>query len=324
MPSGTSTLGWSLANWGTLPATWTSSSCTPSSIIYYAEDDDPDIPELFESCPSTTFDSCLPEPTDSDLIDDFLSNQRNVPYWSPGVNCPSGWEAVGSAARPSDGDVTSSGIFTVGAIPTGNWDIPDNDYIQLGFHDAFGALLDPSETAVACCPSSMTAGRNGICYSTLPDRDIRTVCIADFSNADGNLEFISTSWVWNGVTRTANIAVPTLTIPRTPTRTSSRTIDADETGDMVAATMQVPIYFVRRPGDGGGNGNGNGDGNSSDLDNNGSNGSGTSDADTVNETNAARGLHMQKGYTKDWGHLGGMLGVLAASLLAGAVLVLPW
>ncbi|KAL6231576.1 hypothetical protein BDW75DRAFT_38719 [Aspergillus navahoensis] len=316
MPSGTSTLGWTLANWGTLPATWTSSSCTPSSVIYYAEDDDPDIPELFESCPSTAFDTCLPEPTASDLVDDYLSNQRNVPYWSPGVNCPSGWESVGSAARPSDGDVTSSGLFTVGAIPTGNWDIPDNDYVQLGFHDAFGALLDPSETAVACCPSSMTVGRNGICYSTLPDRDIRTACFADYSNADGNLEFISTTWVWGGSTRTANIAVPTVTIPRTPTRTTTRTVEADETGDMVAATLQAPIYFVRRPGDD------DGDGSSSDSGNNGSDGSGSSDADTASETNAAMGLFM--GHNKAWGHVGGMTGVLAASLLAGIVLVVPW
>ncbi|KAL4974660.1 hypothetical protein BDW66DRAFT_81788 [Aspergillus desertorum] len=321
MPSGTSTLGWTLANWGTLPATWTSSSCTPSSVVYYAEDDDPDIPELFESCPSITFDTCLPEPTDSALVEDYLSDQRNVPYWSPGVNCPSGWQSVGSAARPSDGDdVTSSGLFTIGAIPTGNWDIPDNDYIQLGFHDAFGALLDPSETAVACCPSSMTVGRNGVCYSTLSNHDIRTACFADYSNANGNLEFISTTWVWGGTTRTANIAVPTVTIPRTPTRTSTRTVDADETGDMVAATLQVPVYFVRRPGDG----NGNGNGNSSDSGTNGSNGSGSTASDTASETNAARGLYMQVSYTKDWGQVGGMLGVLVVSLLAGIVLVVPW
>ncbi|KAL4900138.1 hypothetical protein BDW74DRAFT_171059 [Aspergillus multicolor] len=361
MPTTTSTLGWTLANWGTAPSTWTSSDCTPSPQIYYAEPDDDDIPELFASCPSTAYDSCLPRPSNTDLLDEYLSNQRNVPYWSPGANCPSGWKTVGSAARTgSADDVSSSGIFTVGAVQTGGWDfddVVDDDYIQLGLHDAFGALLDASETAVACCPSSMTAARNGLCYSTLPtpSSSITAACIADYSNADGNLQFTSTTWVWDGTTRTANIAVPTVTIPRTPARTSTRSIDADDRDDLVAATMQVPVYIVRKRGDDeGGAGNSSSNGNDSNDNGSGSNSTSTStstssssststsantggtDADSTSNsgsgssadsagetnTNAASALYLV--HTKGWGSIGGMVGVLAASLLAGFVLVVPW
>lgn len=151
MPTASTTLGWTLANWGSAPATWTrSSSCSQPSHIYYADNDVPSIPAMFESCPATTLDDCGPRPTNSDLVDNFLSDQRNIPYWSPGVRCPSGWTSVGAASRPSDGQVSTTGIFTIDALPTGSWN--DNDPIALGVQGALGALLDPSETAIACCP----------------------------------------------------------------------------------------------------------------------------------------------------------------------------
>ncbi|RDW72717.1 uncharacterized protein DSM5745_07889 [Aspergillus mulundensis] len=327
MPTASSTLGWTLANWGTAPTTWVSADCTPAPQIYYAEPDDADIPELFASCPSTAYDSCLPRPSNTDLLDDYLSNQRNVPYWSPGANCPSGWKSVGSAARTGSAeDVTSSGIFTIGALATGRWeldDILDDDYIQLGLHDAFGALLDPSETAVACCPSSMTPARNGLCYSTLPtpSSSITAACIADYSNANGNLEFTSTSWVIDGTTRSGTIAVPTVTVPRTPESTRTRSIDADDRDELVVASLQVPVYVVRREGDRQG-----GAGNSSSGGSDGSGSSNGSDAasETDTNTNAAGALRLGRTSTKAWGSVGGMVGVLAASFLVGFALVVPW
>lgn len=168
MPTASTTLGWTLANWGSAPATWTrSASCSQPSYIYYADDDVPSIPVMFESCPATTLGDCGPRPTNSKLVDDFLSDQRNIPYWSPGVRCPSGWSSVGAASRPSDGQVSTTGIFTVDALPTGSWN--DNDPIALGVQGALGALLDPSETAIACCPRYCTTRERSIpvCRSEL-------------------------------------------------------------------------------------------------------------------------------------------------------------
>ncbi|KAL4952191.1 hypothetical protein BDW69DRAFT_168275 [Aspergillus filifer] len=313
MPSSSVTVGWTFANWGTAPATYISSRCTPSPAIYYAETEDPDLPEEFVSCPATTYDSCFPEPTNTDLIDDYLNNQRNIPYWSPGVNCPSGWESVGAASRSGTADPVSTGIFTVNAVPDDPFDIigglPDaieDDLRALGYHDALAALLEPSETAIACCPSSMTVGRNGICYSTLPSQSISTACDAAFISLTGNVDLTSTTFVWHGSTRTG--WYPTSTIPRTPTRTATHTIDDDDRRELVAATQLGPIYLVHRPGD---------------EDNSGNNGSGNganSDSESADETGAASRLVLGQG--GDWAQVKGMLGVLAISLLAGMGLVM--
>lgn len=311
MPTASTTLGWTLANWGSAPATWTSSSCSQPSQIYYADNDIPSIPAMFESCPATTLDDCGPRPTNSDLVDDFLSDQRNIPYWSPGVRCPSGWTSVGAASRPSDGQVSTTGIFTVDALPTGTWSDDDNGDIALGAQGALGALLDPSETAIACCPSSMSVGRNGVCYSTLPSHSMSTACFADFGTRDPDLERVSTTFVLFGVTHTGNILVPTVTVPRTPTRTTTRTLDARETEELVAATLAGPIYLVHRPRDGDGNGDGNGNGN--DNENNNDSDSSNSDNDSGDS-----GSDQDNGASRM-----AMAGILALSLLAGMALV-PW
>ncbi|KAL4805642.1 hypothetical protein BDV18DRAFT_139578 [Aspergillus unguis] len=309
MPSQSSTLGWTLANWGSAPATWTASSCTPTPAIVLAEKDEPQLPEFLESCPPEEYDDCWPRPDDSDLVDDYLNDVRNVPYFSPGVSCPSGWKSVGQAARSGSDDVESTGVFTVNALPTTSWPLDNvHDYVAVGYHDALGAVLDPSETAIACCPSSMSVGRNGICYSTMPSHPISTACFASYEGADQNMEFISTTWVWHGSTRTANILVPTVTIPRTPTRTTTRDIAAQETDHLVAVSMQAPIYLVHRGDDD--NNDNNDDGNDSDND--------SDNADNSTDENAASGMYMEGA----WG-VKGITGLLAASLVVGMVLV-PW
>ncbi|KAL4944128.1 hypothetical protein BDV06DRAFT_210520 [Aspergillus oleicola] len=337
MPSSSVTVGWTFANWGPAPATFTSSSCTPSPVIYLAESEDPDLPEEFESCPATTYDSCYPEPTNSDLIDDFLNNQRNIPFWSPGVNCPSGWESVGRASRSGDADVESTGIFTVNAIPTSGIDIfddlpgdLDDDVRALGYHDAFAALLEPSETAIACCPSSMTVGRNGICYSTLSSASISTACEAAFADVNWDLDLTSTTFVWHGSTRTG--FYPTTTIPRTPTRTATHTIDDDDQRDLVAATQLGPIYLVHRPGDedefgsngtstntSSSNGTSTETGTGSNSDSSGSGNGTNSDSESADETGAASRLTLGQG--GDWAQVKAMLGVLGMSLLMGMGLI---
>lgn len=158
----------------------------------------------------------------------------------------------------------------------------------------------------------MSVGRNGLCYSTLPSHSISTACFADFGGQDPDLERVSTTFVLFGVTHTGDILVPTATVPRTPTHTTTRTLSARETDELVAATMAGPIYLVHRARDGNSS-DSNGNDNSNDNDNDNNSGSSNSDNDSSNgdsdQDNGASRL--------------AMAGVLGLSLLAGMALV-PW
>lgn len=76
-----------------------------------------------------------------------LADTFKYTYFSPGIYCPSGWKTVGVASRDGDKPVTSSGAFANDTvIPT---------HIAGVFPNAANVLmqaLDPSETAVLCCP----------------------------------------------------------------------------------------------------------------------------------------------------------------------------
>lgn len=153
MPTETATLGWTFANWGSAPSTWSANSCTPTPAVYLADRNSPEFPALLETCPDDEIGECWPRPDDNELIDDYLDDIRNVPYWSPGVRCPADWTSVGEAARTGTGDVDSTGILTVDALPTPGWELVDpGNFIAIGYHNALGAILEPSETAIACCP----------------------------------------------------------------------------------------------------------------------------------------------------------------------------
>ncbi len=158
----------------------------------------------------------------------------------------------------------------------------------------------------------MSVGRNGLCYSTLPSHSMSTACFADFGGQNPDLERVSTTFVLFGVTHTGNILIPTVTVPRTPTRTTTETLNARETDELVAATMAGPIYLVHRPRDGNGS-----DLNDTDNDNDNNNGSSNSDSDSSNG-----GSDSDSDQDNGASRLA-MAGVLALSLLAGMALV-PW
>jgi hypothetical protein len=157
MPTATSTLGWTLTNWGPLPDTYTPDpTCTAATDVFIAYTDAPYAPFWAEVCTTATTENCWPVPTDQSALEEYANNPYLVAYLSPAVACPSGWESIGGAANPADGPVTSSGIFT--GYP-GRWDYGDDDAannndapVIIGWKDAIGALLDDGETAIACCP----------------------------------------------------------------------------------------------------------------------------------------------------------------------------
>ncbi|KAL2825052.1 hypothetical protein BDW59DRAFT_162000 [Aspergillus cavernicola] len=321
MPSVTATLGWTLANWGPAPSTYTiAASCSQSSSIYIANTDLPSVPVWSETCTSHTIDECWPQPTDSALAEDALDNQYNVPYWSPGTQCPSGWRSVGAAAHPTNGPVTSSGIFTVHPerLDDDN-DNDDDDYddgIIFGSQDALGALLDSGETAIACCPSSMSVARNGICFSTLPSYSVTTACCADYRSIAHDL--VSTTYMLNGTTRTGPVLIPATETFYLPTLTRTTTFNDRETSQLIAATTRGPIYYVHQESDS------NSDSNSSTSTSSGSGSSSDNSETGSSETNAASRFYSRSGEDTHWGQIQAVAGVLAVSLVAGMALVMPW
>ncbi|KAF9885033.1 hypothetical protein FE257_000764 [Aspergillus nanangensis] len=257
MPSATSTIGWTLENWGPVPETYTKSpSCTASTDTWIAYTDMPVAPFLPEVCVTATTDICWPEPTDKSLLEGYADNRYRVAYWSPGVNCPSGWTSIGQAAHPTDGPVTSSGIFQGypgRADYHGNYHLDDNDRtdsgtVMFGYKDAIGALLDPGETAIACCPSSMTVAENGLCYASLSSHPVSTACKGGWASAGSTI--VTTSYMLNGTAYTGPVRMfATPSVAATPTAVTTTTFSADETGGLFAMSMEGPIFMAHRESD---------------------------------------------------------------------------
>ncbi|KAL3491862.1 hypothetical protein BJX62DRAFT_203885 [Aspergillus germanicus] len=161
MPTATATLSWTITNWGPLITPWSlPPTCTDRAFIYTTEGPwnseypiDAPLVGFYAQCDNNGRVACYPEPTDSNARS-ALSELRATPtiggyhagpIYSPAPECPEGWETVGALRRDGDAPVSRSGLYTVPyeAYP---------GFPQVGFKDALASLLDPSETAIMCCP----------------------------------------------------------------------------------------------------------------------------------------------------------------------------
>ncbi|KAL4755784.1 uncharacterized protein BDW70DRAFT_145941 [Aspergillus foveolatus] len=306
MPTSTSTIGWTLANVGPAPTTYPAApSCTAASSLIL------DWQSLRESqwgISCGVSDDCWPKPTDSALEDEIKTNPAIVPFYSPGVACPTGWQAIGSIAHPTgpSARVTSSGYLSVYEYE----DFTHGDWIYgYQIRDAFGVLLDPGETVIACCPSSFFVEEylTG-CVSAVPYTP-STGCETRWSERP--VDISTTPVVINGTTSTVQLLMP-LTSPL-PTTTVETTFSNTE--NLLVLSQIGPIYLVHQPSDL--------EGKTSALATGGSDQDSTSNEAESTGTNAASALrvgHSQSG----WGQIAGLAGVLILSLLSGMALVLPW
>ncbi|OJI95816.1 hypothetical protein ASPVEDRAFT_180870 [Aspergillus versicolor CBS 583.65] len=295
MPSATSTIGFTLANAGPAPATYSlAASCTESS--FQIATTTSENPAWANQCSDTAWNAkCGIPPTDSALAKEMTSNWYIIPYYSPGPSCPDGWKTVGAVGRPGQGPVTSSGLLKAD-------DYDDYLDVEAGrpyaykLRNVFGALLDPEETVIACCPSSMTVGSGTTsCYSTLPPRPISTGCVWEYARVYGSLEPTTTSFVLHGVTTTGVLKpkVPTTLMTPTPVIT---TFSDSETSGLIPVSAAGPIYLMHKPSDVSG-----------------------SNPDTDAGTNTASALRV------DWSTRGiKVVGALTVSFALGMALVLPW
>ncbi|KAK8010057.1 hypothetical protein PG990_009022 [Apiospora arundinis] len=190
----------------------------------------------------------------------FRANSR-FDYFSPGLHCPHGWATVGVATRNAEGVITSSGPAFTFASSTVTVDedhtsstfrststaILESDMGSFAYPGRHGLLaaMDRGETAVMCCPSSMTANAlNAPCFAALPSAEVRTkVC---FAGDVSDYLRVSTQVSIFGTTVSAYLHL----IPSTggiPTITS--TISSSERSELIAYTVVPMVALVHRASD---------------------------------------------------------------------------
>ncbi|KAL4862895.1 hypothetical protein BDV12DRAFT_178214 [Aspergillus spectabilis] len=307
MPSATATLGFTLTNWGPLPTSLTlPQEC--SSNIALAETDIPHEPFYQASCSNFL---CLPGSPNADELESITRQMetpslgRLIAHYSPATACPGGWKTVGVAARRGE-SVSRSGWFeTAKATATGDDDGEEEGYDAgptfASYVDILPVLLDQSETAVQCCPSSMTIFQNGYCYSTLPDYTPSTACHTFYTTDDfGPL----TTAIPNdsGDEITSEMLFFTLTGTG---MVETITIAPSETESYIAYSQVPPLMLLHKPTDLSGDDVGDSEVND--------------EVEDPDETNAAVGVRVGSVGSGPWGTIGAMLG---SSLVAGAAMVL--
>jgi hypothetical protein len=152
MPTSSVLSEFTFTNLGPLTTTWTApASCaTSTDVVRIGLTRLPGEAFYDASCQVREY-SCVPtgESADPALATNLdPTNLFQEAYFSPGLYCPSGWTTAGLASRNGTASVTWSGLFSpTAAIPTTVdgpiFNNPENVLMQ---------LLDPSETAMICCP----------------------------------------------------------------------------------------------------------------------------------------------------------------------------
>ncbi|KAJ5971468.1 uncharacterized protein N7479_001386 [Penicillium vulpinum] len=248
MPSITITDGYTFNNWGPLTTTFTAPASCATFNDYIIRSKEPIVLSQFAAQCSTIgyYHDCIPTGTTSlptsQSIDPYTMYDQA--YYSPGLHCPSGWKTVGVAARDGDKSVSSSGVLSV-ASPTetitGTVDIPK----QLNPVTLLGKVLDPSETLVICCPSSMTADLDvGGCYSTASAYKPSIGCAANLPISDFGTS--TKTHVVNGTTSTELLLSLTSSHPMTAVTT---TFAASDVNDYIALSVLPMIPLVHHQSD---------------------------------------------------------------------------
>ncbi|KAL3441327.1 hypothetical protein BJX65DRAFT_288756 [Aspergillus insuetus] len=246
-------------------------------------------------------------------------------FYSPAPGCSEGYKTVGVASRDGAGPVTREGFLEKPILPT-SVDIPSNLIpsifpsssfgaaqptatappgpaldlanfpVVFGRDDALIAALEPAETAVWCCPQSMTAGLNGYCSSVLPSYTFSSACQAIFRTED-TATYTTRIPQNDGSTTEGRLLLVTAT---TKGETLTTSISDAEASGFVAVTVVPPLTLVHKP---------------TDL----ASASEEDEADAV-FTGAAAKITIGGGSA--WGGVVGVAGLLLALAVAGGMLVL--
>ncbi|KAF3353827.1 hypothetical protein VdG1_04556 [Verticillium dahliae VDG1] len=228
-------------------------------------------------------------------------------YYSPGNQCPDKWVTVGIAAMnngpPSVSDIFQPTAFTEGA-PGETTNFPAANFQA----NMLTSILEPTQTAVACCPSGYSVNPYQGCWSNFPLSELagRTACQYRYNGTglgDGN-ELRTETFDFAGVTTTATLGkFPFTTGWRDTSDAVTYVIPFDSSG-LPEETASGLAAFGKEPCGRNGNGNNNEE---ATTNNPGSTVGG--------EESAARPLMPNR-----WAAIGTILGAWGISVIAGVAL----
>lgn len=78
-----------------------------------------------------------------------------MPYFSPGLYCPSGWETVGAASGRPSGDMHAAPKSATGVFTKDPWPYAESNSsmpVNMPLLKHYLGILGDSETLVWCCP----------------------------------------------------------------------------------------------------------------------------------------------------------------------------
>ncbi|KAJ5971921.1 uncharacterized protein N7479_001839 [Penicillium vulpinum] len=304
MPSITISDGYTFNNWGPVTTTFTApASCATAGDILIQVNTSFPVADYWAQCSTDSGHGCIPTGTVSPPItlDSNPSAIYDYPYYSPGLYCPSGWATVGVAARDGDRSPSLSGILSVSST-TKDSRLYDDYATWKSPATMLPELLDPSETLVMCCPSSMTAIIGFGCYSTVSDYAVTTGCLRILD--ESNIGTSTKTYAVNGTTSTDLLVIMTASYPDT---TETTTFDPSELDRLVALSVMPILPLVHHQ---------------SDIKTTGTSGAAFTKA-TSTSTLAATSNSAARVAPKvnSWDGLGGVLGVSLAAIVLGAAMI---
>lgn len=148
--------GTTISNWGPLTTTFTApSSCaTATTNLLIAYNTSLPLWLWAVQCETLGYWDCIP--TGTVTITESVGRDGHKPhlipehYFSPGVDCPAGWETMGVAAKGEKKSISASGILHANpdSPHTGLHSLELKDYPVKRLID----MLKPNETLAVCCP----------------------------------------------------------------------------------------------------------------------------------------------------------------------------
>lgn len=152
MPSITTIDGYTFNNWGPVTTTFTApASCaTVTDNMRIGLSSSPAFWMYANQCSTFAYYDCIPTGT-AQVTTTYDANPADVldySYFSPGLDCPAGWNTVGVAARDQDSSLSVEGVLKPTVTTPAYPHIPQWE----NGPSLFVGLLDPGETAVVCCP----------------------------------------------------------------------------------------------------------------------------------------------------------------------------
>ncbi|KAJ5152002.1 hypothetical protein N7492_010297 [Penicillium capsulatum] len=184
------------------------------------------------SCSTASDWDCVPQGTTTSVTSyDESAWVGTAGYYSPGLDCPSGWATVGMAVR-DDNSLSTSGFLTTSTEKIPYFEEPAT---------LLASMLEPGQTMALCCPSSMTPNGLGECHTTVPDYKPTVGCYVHEDK----------EYSWGKVTRTNVDSTTTRTntyqvgsVVSVSRETHTTTFESGGIGEELMGISNVPMVTI--------------------------------------------------------------------------------